>query len=427
MRSSLQLIHNAFLVLGFVAAVLVFWCSPAIAQQGAAPVGVSSVVEREITAGQTFIGTVVPMRKSIVGSAVDGRVILFSVKEGDWVTKDQPIAQLLTETLEIELAGARAELQLRQHELEELQNGSRPEEIMQAKANLLGAKALVDFASAKYRRWQSLYEQGRSTSLEELEDAKSKATAAEQVYAAAQAAYELSVQGPRQEKVSQAKARVLVQQEIVRAIEDRLKKFTIRAPFDGYVVAENTEVGEWISQADPIAEVVELDPVEINVSVPEIHVASIQVGMMVSIRIDAAGTGTLEGVIARIVPQADIRSRTFPVRVRVANPKTASGHVLKSGMLARVTVPVGKKQQSLMVPKDALVLGGPTPSVYVVVTDPQSKQSTARPVSVQTGVAEGAWIQVSGALQAGQQVVVQGNERLLPGQAIRVAEVLSPK
>jgi RND family efflux transporter MFP subunit len=311
--------------------------------------------------------------------------------------------------------------------LEELQNGSRPEEIMQAKANLLGAKALVDFASAKYRRWQSLYEQGRSTSLEELEDAKSKATAAEQVYAAAQAAYELSVQGPRQEKVSQAKARVLVQQEIVRAIEDRLKKFTIRAPFDGYVVAENTEVGEWISQADPIAEVVELDPVEINVSVPEIHVASIQVGMMVSIRIDAAGTGTLEGVIARIVPQADIRSRTFPVRVRVANPKTASGHVLKSGMLARVTVPVGKKQQSLMVPKDALVLGGPTPSVYVVVTDPQSKQSTARPVSVQTGVAEGAWIQVSGALQAGQQVVVQGNERLLPGQAIRVAEVLSPK
>jgi HlyD family secretion protein len=399
-------------------------CTVARAQQPAAPVVVATVIEQEIIADQTFVGTVTPMRKSVVGSAVDGRVIEFPAKRGTWVTQDQPLAQLLTNTLEIELAGAKAELLLRQEELDELKNGSLPEEIAQAKAKMLGAEAQSKYTEAKYQRTLTLFQQGRSVSQEELDQANAAAVAADQNYIAAQAALELAVQGPRKEKIAQAEARLLVQQETVNHIEDRLKKYTIRAPFDGYVTAEFTEVGEWIASAAKVAEVIELDPVEIEVFVPENYIVNARNGMPAQVTLGAVPGQFLAGEIAQIVPQADVRSRTFPVRIRLSNPRRDGEHLLKAGMLARVTLPVGGKATGLLVPKDALILGGPKPSVFVVTADPQTKQATVRMVPVDVGLAYGSLIHITGPLAAGNQVVVEGNERLRPGQPVQVVRVV---
>ncbi len=400
-------------------------CAVVHSQQPAVPVVVATVIEQEITADQTFVGTVKPMRKSIVGSAVEGRVIEFPAKVGTWVTKDQTLAQLLTNTLEIELAGAKAELALRQQELEELKNGSRPEEIAQAKASMLGAEAQSKYAQAKYQRWLTLFQQGRSVAQEELDEANAAAVAADQNYLAATAVYELAVQGPRKEKIAQAEARLLVQQETVNHIDDRLKKFTIRAPFDGYVIAEHTEVGEWITNAAKVAEVIELDPVEIEVFVPENYIGNARHGMPTRVTLGALPGMSFAGQIAQIVPQADLRSRTFPVRVRVSNPRQDDEHLLKAGMLARVSLPVGGTAKGLLVPKDALILGGPQASVFVVTTDPQTKQTIVRLVPVEAGLAYGSLIHLKGALMAGNQVVVEGNERLRPGQPVQVVKVFS--
>src|SRR3990170_1161575 len=96
----------------------------ALAQPPGLPaVIVSPVVEREITAGQTFVGTVMPLKKAIVGSAVDGRVVEFPLDEGDRVEEGQTLAQLLTDTIKLEVETAEAELQLRQQQLAELENG----------------------------------------------------------------------------------------------------------------------------------------------------------------------------------------------------------------------------------------------------------------------------------------------------------------
>jgi hypothetical protein len=91
-------------------------------------------------------------------------------------------------------------------------------------------------------------------------------------------------------------------------------------------------------------------------------------------------------------------------------------------MLARLTLAVAPPKRALLVPKDALVLGGPAPVVYVVAADPRTQQMVAAPVSVQLGVADGAEIQVRGNLQAGQKVVVRGNERLMPGASVSVGD-----
>jgi hypothetical protein len=112
--------------------------------------------------------------------------------------------------------------------------------------------------------------------------------------------------------------------------------------------------------------------------------------------------------------------------VRVKNEITEDGPRLKSGMYARVLLPTGERQMATLVNKDALVLGGPQPIVFVVDAAAAAKQGKVRPVPVKLGTAKENFIQVIGALQPGQIVVVQGNERLQPGQDVRFPGVASP-
>jgi hypothetical protein len=95
-------------------------------------------------------------------------------------------------------------------------------------------------------------------------------------------------------------------------------------------------------------------------------------------------------------------------------------------MLARVTLPVGAPATATLVPKDAVVLGGASPVVYAIVPGKDKQTSaTVRLVPVQLGMVENHLIEVRGDLRAGDQVVSQGNERLMPGQPVSVLP--SPK
>ena len=95
--------------------VLTLFPSAAVAQN--ASVVATEVIEREVNIGHRVVGTVMPIQKSTVGTAVDGRVVKYLVNVGDHVQENQPLAKLRTGTLEIELKAARAELKLRQEEL----------------------------------------------------------------------------------------------------------------------------------------------------------------------------------------------------------------------------------------------------------------------------------------------------------------------
>jgi multidrug efflux pump subunit AcrA (membrane-fusion protein) len=149
--------------------------------------------------------------------------------------------------------------------------------------------------------------------------------------------------------------------------------------------------------------------------------------MTVNVEIPALGSTPFSGVVSAIVPQADVQARTFPVKVSVKNELTEDGPRIKSGMYARVALPTGKRQQATLVYKDALVLGGPQPLVFVVdAAGPDAKQGKARAVPVQLGTADGSMIQVTGDLQPNQLTVVQGNERLRPGADVQIRRVVPP-
>ena len=399
--------------------LILLLASPCLAQQDPARVEVAAVIEKTLSASQTIVGTVTPYRTSLVGSAVDGRVVEFLVNEGDVVTEGQPLAQLRTSTLALQLNASRAEMLLRSEELAELVNGATREELDQSQARMKAARASMDFSSWTHKRIEALFNKGQAVSENELQEAFSHAQRDEQLYEQARAAHQLTVRGPRPEQIAQGQARVLIQQEQVKVIEDQIMRHTIVAPFDGHVTVEHTEVGEWVREGDPIAEVIQLDKVDVLIHVLARDVGQLKIGIPVRVEVPALSSELLTGTVAVVVPRADEQARTFPVKIRLQNRLADSGPILKAGMLARVALPTGPAMKMNMVPKDAIVLGGTSPLVIVVETAEGKKTAgTARPVPVTLGISTGDLIQVDGQLRAGQLVVVRGNERLRPGQLL---------
>ncbi len=173
---------------------------------------VARVIEAQINAGRRVVGTVMPLRSSTIGSAVDGRVVEFFIDHGDPVKEGEPLARLRSETLEIELAAAQAELRLFEQQLAELVNRLMREDINEARAKMLGAKAAMQNAATKLQRLETL-SPTHAISETELGDARERAEFARHVLAAAQALLDRVEQGPRIEQIYQAEARVELQKQ----------------------------------------------------------------------------------------------------------------------------------------------------------------------------------------------------------------------
>lgn len=390
------------------------------------PVEVSRVERLEIASGQPFVGTVYPRRISDVGSAVDGRVVSLPLEEGQAVKAGDAIAELLRGLLEIEREGAVAELERLRQVLAELRAGSRPEQIEQARAAVEGLEAKLAYTKGRFARLQKLADRGTSTA-DELQDAQAELRQVEAQLAGSRAELALTIAGPRAEQIAQAAAAAAVQEAAVERIDDQLAKHTIRSPFNGWVVQRFTEQGQWVVRGGLVARVAELNTVEVEVQVPELTIGSLQPGMDVRLDFDAAPGQAWIGTVERIVPQADLLSRSFPVKVVLENRVVDGQPVLRGGLLARAWLPVGRRGVANVVPKDALVLGGPSPVVYAVTADreasaaggPGQLAGTARAVEVSLGATVSGNVEVIGGLSPGEYVVIRGNERLRPG--IKVA------
>jgi RND family efflux transporter MFP subunit len=389
----------------------------------AALVHVSKAFEGSVAQTSDFIGTALPLRRSIVGSAVDGRVTALNVEVGDEVKEGEAIAQLLTNTLELELAAAKADYKLREAELAELKNGALPQELAQAKSRLTAAEIRRDFLKKRLERLTRLDSGNGIISDEELQEVQSLLDAADEQVIETTEAFSLLQRGARPEKIAQFEARLEQQANQVSLLEDRLAKYTVRAPFNGFVIRENTEVGYWLSQGSAVAEIIEIDQVDIEVYVPEAFIRFVRIGELATLRFDAIPDlkEPLVGKVINIVPEAETRSRTFPVRVRLQNPRLENGYLVKPGMLAKCALPVGPTKNAILIPKDALVLGQAGSQVMRIVDNKVQR------VDVQLGVSQGSWVEVLKGIQPGDMVAVFGNERLRDGETVKVGQVIEPE
>jgi RND family efflux transporter MFP subunit len=196
----------------------------------------------------------------------------------------------------------------------------------------------------------------------------------------------------------------------IEELKDHIRKTRVTAPFSGFIAEEHTEVGEWLEKGGKVVSLVDLSLMRIIVDVPERYIMEIHPGVSAQIRVEAYGTKPFVGTISAILPEGDPDSRTFPVKIDMDN----SDLELKSGMEARVTFNLGSQTKALLVPKDAVVTANGGRMVFVV------DNGVVRSVTISIVGTYGTNVAVNSSLKPGDQVVVRGNERLMPGQPVAI-------
>jgi len=345
--------------------------------QGPAPakVEVAAAEERVVAPTIRLVGTVRPCVRTTVASEIGGLVSSLPIDDGDCVQADQVICKL----------------RALPHQLAHEQAAARLKELT---AVLDEREADEEKAAFEARRMSGLWESGRCTE-KEFRDSS---------------ADHRSAQG----RTHQARHAMAAQESVVAALADMLARTEIRAPFAGYVVERFTQIGSWVDEGGPVAELVDLSVARVRVDVPEANIAFCAAGEEATVSVEALDA-SFDGTISRLIPAADPQARTFPVDVDIPNE---SG-LLKSGMFVRAALPSGPKGTRLVIPKNAVVVRGPDRLVYAVHTSDSGAMATPVPVRVIAELAgrlsDHVAVEAPG-IAPGDDVVVRGNEYMFgPG------------
>ncbi len=215
--------------------------------------------------------------------------------------------------------------------------------------------------------------------------------------------------------------------------KEKLKRTTILAPFDGYIIKRDTGVGELLAPGTPIAEIVSEGFVDAGVNVVEDYINQIKIGDEMPIVIDRLGIKRV-GKVHSIIPYDGAGTRSFPVLVRLDD----NGGELKVGMAATALVSTTAPREEIVVSKDAVLDSPEGAVVWVVVPqtaeNDDSEQSEVRyiaksvPVKITAKAIEDYGVEPETEegrvlLVAGAQTVIEGIERLVPDQVVRIVEM----
>ena len=375
-------------------------------------VSVAKVIEREVRNRLTAVGSVAPYRRSVVSSELEGRVQSAPLKVGDFVRANKTVLATVGRSgLQIDLRILRAELEKARQDLLRLERGKRPEEIAALQAKVREREAQMRNNELELNRARDLYEK-KILDKASLDRAEAAYEASWQLFEEASRNLELARLGPRREEKARAKAEVDRVRARVARVRDDLAKTKIRSPLTGFITQEWVEVGQWLTKGGRVAEVIELDRVLVQAPIAERRISLVRVGGEARVVVDALGGRAFKGRVRGVIPKADPKSRTFPVEVEIKNTES---YDLKAGMFARLSLEYGKAARMVLVPKDALILRARGPSVFLF------EKGRVREVSFAQGRSVDSFMEVTGgALRAGMQVVVKGNENLRAGMPVRL-------
>lgn len=228
-----------------------------------------------------------------------------------------------------------------------------------------------------------------------------------------------------------AEVRSLAAEASVAAVE--ADRHRVVAPFAGVVALRRVDPGDWVQQGAAVLDLIEVEAVEVFVDVDPSLLEHVRAGGEARVRStdpspapqpgEGGGEGgalAIKATIAGIVPALDTVTRTAKIRLR---PERVPPWLLP-GAAVRVDFAVERRGQGVVVPRDALVIG-PT-QTRVIRVKGEGAAATAEPVTVEVLATAGARALVTGELALGERVVVRGNERLRPGQALElVADALT--
>lgn len=183
-----------------------------------------------------------------------------------------------------------------------------------------------------------------------------------------------------------------------------------RSPISGIVNHLYVDAGEFIDTGKPLADIVNIDRIKINVRVPELDIRFVLEGQKTPIRIDAFAEREVTGIVDFVAFKADPATKTFLVRTLIDNP---FGDI-RPGMIARVLFVRQIIPDALAAPLFALVDKGGERLVFV------EKDGVAHSRTVSIGVIEGDRVQITGGLSAGDHLIVKGQTEVEDGMKVSV-------
>lgn len=323
-------------------------------EQPPARVVVSKIVFQKKAQNRSFIGTLYYERISHVSSEVTGLVIKTDVRTGDRINKGAPLVHLDTELLE--------------------------KEIFIHKNQIEQAILRINHTQKNYQRMVSLYKKG-GISEKNYDDA-------EFVY-------------------QEALLKKLSAQTILGKLLIQKRKSVIKAPFDGIILEKNVDSGDWVNPGKLLISIGSVNDLFIKVPVAETLLQFIFMGQKVPVTIIAYNK-KMTGIIDNLSPIADAKTKNVFIKIRIPMLTRVA-----QNMSATVVISTGTRQELAMIPRDALIRFQGNDFVYTI----KEEKAVMLPVNIVTY--QGDWIGADNEhFIEGLPIIVDGNERLRPGQSV---------
>jgi membrane fusion protein (multidrug efflux system) len=326
--------------------------------QPPARVVISKISQEIVAQNHSFIGTLYYDRISHVSSEVSGLVKKINVRAGDRVEKGEPLVHLDTEILEKEILFHKNQIEL------------------------VGLD--IDHKQINFNRMAILFK---------------KSSISEQAYDDANFFL-------REALLKRVSAQTTLEKLLIQK-----RKSVINAPFDGIVLEKNVDSGDWVHQGDQLFDIGSVHDLFVRVPMAETLFKFVSLGQSVPVIINAYDQ-EMTGTIENLSPTADAKTKNIFLKIRI--PMLTK---VAQNMSATVSIATGSKEKLFMIPRDALIRFQGNDFVYAV----QEKNAVRLAVHIVTF--QGDRIGADNAhFTQGMEIVVDGNERLRPGQSVVIVD-----
>jgi RND family efflux transporter MFP subunit len=364
----------------------------AAAPPAPAAVSVTTVESRPIDRYLRVTGSLMADEQAEVSAETAGRVVEIPVERGTRVQQGTLLARISGTETSAQLQEAEANAAQIESRLGLGADGSFDAKLV---PEVMNAKASVDYAEAEFGRIRSLLDQ-KVVSQSEYDQRRTQVEAARQQY---QVALNSAQQSYR--SLEAARARISMAR---KAVADT----GVRAPFSGLVAERVVSVGDYVTRGAHVATVVRVDPLRLELTVPEQSVSLVKAGLPVTVTVDAYPGESFEARIRFVSPSLRADQRALTVEAVAAN---ADGR-LKPGMFATARIHQASGAPALLVPAAAVETIAGTSRIYVV------KNHKIEERIVTTGEPIGDRIEITSGVARGESVATDPKGKLADGQTV---------
>jgi HlyD family secretion protein len=304
-----------------------------------------ALTRRGAGAGDLEASGTVEAVEADLGFTASGRIETVAVQEGDTVRAGDELARLDRAETTARREQAVAQARAAKATLLELERGSRPEEIAQARAAAQAADERLADAQRDFDRVKTLLAD-RVVSQQEYDKALTALDVTRAQGDQAREALQLVEAGPRRERIEAARASLASAEAQVRTLDATLANMVIRAPFAGLVTVRHHEAGEIVQAGAAAITLLNRKDRWVKIYVPETRIGATGVGQRATITTDTFPGRTFPGEVSYVASTAEFTPKTvqtreervklvYAVKVRITGDP---GHVLKPGMPADVVL-----------------------------------------------------------------------------------------